>query len=331
MRFFALTSVLILFLVTEGTAQIVSQSKSVPGYDDVKMILEDNCIMCHTGPKAPKGLRLDSIENLLKGSESRPVVEPRNPENSELVRRVRGVSTPRMPLSGPPWLEESEMRLIEDWIRNGAEVRDTKTSPPLSTSPRLSLPDESLSRVTYKDIAPIFSMNCIKCHNNKGLMGPAPEKLILANYEAIMFGTERAFVVPGNPEASELIRKIRGQSLPRMPFDGPPYLVADQIALIEKWVAQGAMDERGVKAEIPVGRKVRLHGRLTSLRSLDKLKLDDVRSSDLKKRASEGHYVEVRGRVTGDGGVAVGRIKELTPSPRRGEDGDQEIKERRER
>ena len=311
-----------MFLVIEWTTQIVSQSKSVPGYDDVKMILEDNCTMCHTGPKAPKGLRLDSFENLLKGSESRPVVEPRNPENSELVRRVRGVSTPRMPLSGPPWLEESEMKLIEDWIRSGAEAGNMKTSAPSSTSPRLSLPDDSLSRVTYKDIAPIFKINCIKCHNNKGLMGPPPEELVLATYEAIMLGTERAYVIPGNPGASELIRKIRGQSFPRMPFDGPPYLVADQIAMIEKWVAQGAMDESGVIAEIPVGRKVRLHGRLTSLRSLDGFMLDDVSSTDLKKSGSAGDYVEVRGRVTRDGGVAVERIRGRTPLSHRSEDDD---------
>ncbi|MBM2841609.1 MAG: hypothetical protein HW412_2137, partial [Bacteroidetes bacterium] len=43
--------------------------KASPTYDDVAPVFEDNCIMCHNGPKAPKGLRLDSYESLLKGSE----------------------------------------------------------------------------------------------------------------------------------------------------------------------------------------------------------------------------------------------------------------------
>jgi hypothetical protein len=52
-------------------------------------------------------------------------------------------------------------------------------------------------------------------------------------------------VVPGHPEASELVRRIRGQALPRMPFDGPPYLSEADIALIVAWIRQGARDAAG--------------------------------------------------------------------------------------
>jgi hypothetical protein len=135
-----------------------------------------------------------------------------------------------------------------------------------------------------------------------------------------MAGTERAYVVPGNPDASELVRKIRGQSLPRMPFDGPPYLTAEEIALIEKWVAQGAMDEAGNKAEMPVGRKVRLRGHLTSATSLDGLPLAVGGRRETKKGTSVGDYVEVRGWVTEFGGIEVERIR--ASSPRRGGNDD---------
>ncbi|MEK9136750.1 MAG: c-type cytochrome domain-containing protein, partial [Bacteroidota bacterium] len=276
----------------------------------------------HNGPKAPKGLRLDSYENVLKGSERGPVVKARDPQGSEMIRRGRGISTPRMPLSGPPWLDEREIQLLEAWIKNGALGSTTISADKKSPStPPMQQTTEHKGSVTFKDVGPIFKANCVKCHNHKGLMGPPPEGLVLATYREIMNGTERAYVVPGNPDASELVRKVRGQSLPRMPFDGPPYLADEEIALIEKWVAQGAMDESGQRAEMPVGRKVRLRGRLSSAWSLDGLPLETSGGTEIRKRTSVGDYVEVRGRVNEGGQIEVERMRtRKLSSHRAGED-----------
>ncbi|HSG76152.1 MAG TPA: c-type cytochrome domain-containing protein, partial [Burkholderiales bacterium] len=65
-------------------------------------ILAERCAMCHQGEAAPLGLRLESIDSLLKGGSKGPVVKPGDPAGSELVRRLRGTSQPRMPLTGPP-------------------------------------------------------------------------------------------------------------------------------------------------------------------------------------------------------------------------------------
>lgn len=286
----------------------MSSHPQTADYEQVQELFDDNRVMCHAGPKAPKGLRLDSYENVMKGSENGSVVEKGNPEGNELVRRIRGTSTPRMPLSGPPWLDEVEMKLIEDWIRNGASPPAVRSSNTQSV-PEPAEPPKPKDGITYADVAPIFKANCVKCHNHKGLMGPPPEGLVLASYQEIMNGTERAFVIPGNPDASELVRKIRGQSLPRMPFDGPPYLSADEVALVERWVTEGAKDESGNKAEIPVGRKVRLGGQLTGIASLDGLPLLINRRTEMKKKTAPGSYVEVRGRVTSDGGIAAELIR----------------------
>jgi hypothetical protein len=50
-------------------------------------------------------------------------------------------------------------------------------------------------------------------------------------------------VNPGNPEASYLVRKVRGDADitgSRMPQDGPPFLTPQQIAGIEAWIQAGA-------------------------------------------------------------------------------------------
>jgi len=302
----------ILILMVPGFALQIGDPSSVqtagggPVYEDVAPIFEANCTMCHNGPKAPKGLQLTSYENVMKGSSRGAVVLPGKAAESEIVKRIRGISTPRMPLSGPPWLEETEMQLIEKWIEAGAQMG----APRVSEEPAVKKPGFKTRGVTYSDVAPVFRMRCVKCHNTNGIMGPPPEGLMLNSYENILDSRDRARVVPGNVPASELVRRIRGQASPRMPFDGPPYLSDEESTMIETWIAEGAMDSGGRKADIPRGAKVRLHGTLTDRWSLDGLPLQGVGRTEAKKAPSTGNYVEVRGRLGADGSVIVERIRD---------------------
>lgn len=87
------------------------------------------------------------------------------------------------------------------------------------------------------DIQPIFTERCIKCHSGDS----PPRGLRLDSYEhALLGGTYRPVIMPGNPAESELVKRIKGEAIPRMPFDGPPFLDDDQIALIMAWIETGA-------------------------------------------------------------------------------------------
>jgi hypothetical protein len=66
----------------------------------------------------PEGLRLDSYENILAGTD-RAVVVPGAPLASEVYRRVLGYSLPRMPFGGP-YLDAEEVERIGSWIAGGA-------------------------------------------------------------------------------------------------------------------------------------------------------------------------------------------------------------------
>jgi hypothetical protein len=87
-----------------------------------------------------------------------------------------------------------------------------------------------------------------------------PEGYRLDSLQATLDPSDRVRVVPGNPSASELLRRIRGESRPRMPFDGPPYLDDAQIRLVEQWIAQGARDAQGKPSPVPAGARVRFRG-----------------------------------------------------------------------
>lgn len=60
-------------------------------------------------------------------------------------------------------------------------------------------------------------------------------------------GISGTSVIPGNPEDSQLIRRIRGlDGKPQMPMGFKP-LPAEKIKLIEDWIRQGAKDSKKVK------------------------------------------------------------------------------------
>jgi mono/diheme cytochrome c family protein len=271
-------------------------------------LLAQRCVVCHAGEAAPLGLRLDTYEALLRGSTRGPVVRAGAPAESELIRRLQGTSLPRMPMTGPPYLAEAEVARFGRWIAAGLPRGET---PPMTA---VSAANPGPTRpaggpLTYLDVAPIFATRCAKCHTDRGSMGPPPEGFRLNSYAATLAADERARVVPGSPGASELVRRIRGQSLPRMPFDGPPYLSETEIRLIEQWIADGARDAEGRPAPVPEGAAVRLHGTLGPGGQLDGLDLAIGRRTRIDKSPRPGDYVQVRGRVDAEGRVIVDRLR----------------------
>ena len=140
-------------------------------------------------------------------------------------------------------------------------------------------------------------------------MGRAPEGYRLTSHAATVSAGDRVRVIPGNPAASDLVRRIRGQSRPQMPFDGPPYHDIDEIRLIEDWIAQGARNSDGKKSKVPVGAKIRLHGRLESGNKLDGIQLIISSGTRIDKNPRPGDYVQVRGRVSKSGDIQVDRLR----------------------
>lgn len=276
-----------------------------PTYAELAPLLAERCTPCHQGAAAPLGLRLDSYEDLLLGSSRGPIVRRGEPAASELIRRLRGSALPRMPMTGPPYLAEPEIVRFESWIAAGAPRGSTITAlrPASIAAPA---PGEI---VDYRHVAPIFATRCAKCHADHGLMGGPPENYRLTSLAATLASDDRARVVPGHPEASELLRRIRGDALPRMPFDGPPYLDDAEIALIERWIVDGARDSAGQAARLPVGASVRLHGRLGDQGRLDGLSLKIDARTRIDKPPRPGDYVEVRGELDASGNVVVHRLR----------------------
>ena len=106
--------------VTHAWADNVSFS------EDVLPVLESKCVVCHQGAAAQKGLRVGSVDELLRGGETGPAIEPGGPDSSLLVAMAGG-EKPAMPPVGDP-LSPAELNLIRAWIAAGA-VDDSGDRP----------------------------------------------------------------------------------------------------------------------------------------------------------------------------------------------------------
>ena len=90
----------------------------------------------------------------------------------------------------------------------------------------------------YKDIVPIFKRSCNGCHYPGKLKG----QLDLTTFETFQKGGKHgpAFKA-GESRESRIIEEISGNE-PSMPEEGDP-LTKDEVALIERWIAQGATND----------------------------------------------------------------------------------------
>lgn len=298
-----ITFISVLYALAGWAATVRAESVT---YADLAPIFNTRCTLCHAGSSAPLGLALDSYANVINGSTNGPVVRQGDPAGSELIRRLNGSSLPRMPMTGPPYLSDTEIVKFEAWIQAGmpeGAVPVAAAEPVATPLPGAGGP------VTYTDVAPILARRCAKCHTDNGLMGAPPEGYRLTSLEQTLSPVDRARVVPGNAAASELVRRIRGDARPRMPFDGPPYLSDEEIDLIVSWVDEGAHDAQGNPSPVPVGAKLRVHGRLSGRWAVDDLPLQPAARLRVDKSPVSGDYVEVRGRVLSDGTVEAERIR----------------------
>jgi len=295
-----------------------------PTYEaDLAPILQARCVMCHASAAPSAGLALDGVDALLAGAARGPVVVPGDPDTSELVRRLRGDALPRMPLTGPPYLSDQEIDLFVRWIAAGAAPdraaapgADAGDAAPATEDAEPDSPGDAAASpaaaptgpVTFAQVGPILLQHCVRCHTATGVMGPAPEGYRLDAYTETLRSDDRARVVPFAPEASELIRRVRGEGLPRMPLGGPPWLSDAEIDLLVAWVADGAQDADGAPAPVPVGAELRLHGTWRADGSLDGLPLD-LAGARIDDDARRGGYVQVRGVLAADGRIVVERVR----------------------
>ena len=93
--------------------------------EDIRPLLNKNCTSCHGGVKQAGDVSFIYRELALgKGKSGKPVIVPGHPEQSEMIRRLTTRDEDdRMPPvdEHPEGLSKGEIRLLSDWIAQGAD------------------------------------------------------------------------------------------------------------------------------------------------------------------------------------------------------------------
>lgn len=89
-----------------------------------------------------------------------------------------------------------------------------------------------------RDVKPILTKYCVGCHNATD----HESDIQLHNLASIMRGgPDGKIIVPKDPVASPLLRLISGKQEPKMPPEDSPQPTSQDIAMIHRWIEQGAV------------------------------------------------------------------------------------------
>lgn len=95
----------------------VAASHAVSFSQQVMPLLEKYCWECHSESNAELGLKLDTYEGVMAGSDYGTVVEAGDPDGSLLVDMIESGD---MPEEGDP-VTPADLEVIKTWIAEGAE------------------------------------------------------------------------------------------------------------------------------------------------------------------------------------------------------------------
>lgn len=120
-----LKSLLFIFVVCLFSMAKLFAVESPKFNRDIRGILSDRCFTCHGPDSASReaDLRLDVRDNAISNGET-PAIIPGKPAESELLKRVRSqdeFTQMPPPDSGKAPLTAEQIKLLEQWIKEGAE------------------------------------------------------------------------------------------------------------------------------------------------------------------------------------------------------------------
>src|SRR5262245_13367510 len=160
-----------------------------------------------------------------------PMTAPRRPSWPLLVASA-------MALSVALWAACSEGRAAAP--RSGS---NGEAATPEAASPEVARVARAVEPVRYdRDVRPLLSDRCFRCHGPDGKKRQKDLRLDVAEVATADRGGFAA-IVPGQPEKSEVVRRITcgdPEEVMPPPTSGRRALSADERELVRRWIAEGA-------------------------------------------------------------------------------------------
>jgi Protein of unknown function (DUF1553)/Protein of unknown function (DUF1549)/Planctomycete cytochrome C len=208
-----------------GRAAGSDQRAESPSFSsEIQPLLRARCTKCHGDKVRKADLNLTTAEGLFKGGESGRVVVPGKPAESLLYEKVHAGA---MPPKKDERLTPAEVEAFRRWIAAGAQTTADADG-------------QGHAAVNQHDVLPILNRRCTACHGGHRQEG----KLDLRTKAAILRGGKSGpAIVPGKPDSSLLIQKVRAGQMPpkeRLVEASVKPIEPAEIEVITRWIAAGA-------------------------------------------------------------------------------------------
>lgn len=171
--------------------------------------------------------------------------------NADDARLIQVIESGEMPKGGGS-VDEAELKVLRAWIAQGAKfdganvkqsLNEFVTAPSTPGRNRLMTANLPTGKETVSfglDVAPILLENCGRCHINDNPRG----NFSMVDFRRLLRGGDGgAPFEPGNPSASQIIKRLRGDGVDVMPPSGK--LDDALIEVIVKWIQEGAAYDGG--------------------------------------------------------------------------------------
>ena len=196
-------------------------------------ILQTHCLRCHNSEARLAGLDLSTEASLLQGSASGSVLVPGRPQESPLYRMVhKGLMPPDEQTAPSP----SEVAILRAWIAS-------LPAPGSSEKPHSS--QSQLPTVSQQDVIPLMLLHCTACHGQR-----IQEAGLDLRDKASMLkgGKSGPAIVPGKPEESLIVQRIRAREMPPSEREVEASLrpmSARGLEQLVRWISLGAPEVNG--------------------------------------------------------------------------------------
>ena len=208
---------------------VAGAESPVPRFQaDIAPILNEHCVVCH-GETAPQGeLDVRTREALLAGGKSGPALVPGTPSDSLLLQKTASGAMPM----GDRKLAPGEVDLIRRWIEAGA-LLDTESAAATGRSPH--------ERASPREIlVTTINVKCLLCHGRRRQEGGLD---LRTRASALKGGVSGPAIMPGDPDASLMIRRIAAEEMPpeahqaRLSYRP---VTSEELEDLRLWIADGA-------------------------------------------------------------------------------------------
>ncbi len=106
---------------SDDSPAVATGKETVKFSKDIAPLLLENCIGCHINARNPMGgLNMNNFTAMRRGGNSGRIIEPGKPDESLLIKKLKGQSGQRMPAGGRPALSDEKIALISTWIKENA-------------------------------------------------------------------------------------------------------------------------------------------------------------------------------------------------------------------